>query len=430
MVYHRCRISYPPQLWWLGGDIVAECSSYRYLGVHLQEDGNFSVHVDDLIKRGKQRLGMLRHMFLRGGRLPGSLARVLLMAHMLGVLESGAAVWVCQPPPGLVEKLDSVWKHACRAVLGVHHTTPTAAVMGDLELMPLEIRRAMLVANLYHKVAAAPPGSIVAEVFAARRVQFLSNRVRPGRAAPPPLSFTWLQQVDDALRLLGLSEHFLFLELDREQLLSGALTRSTWKVKVLQGARAATKAWWQAAVARHHPTLELLHRSCPDGPARAAYIESRAGRRKAFLAELRAGALPLRASAFARRRLPRLDAGADVSCRLCGGEDDSLLHFLFRCSALAPIRRLGEPFWARLSSDLDGVARVLSGFAGSPHGFQRITSCWYRMWCFRRDCLNPKVDSDSFALRWPGLTRSVLPRPAPAAVAAEDPGSGAPSHSA
>ena len=74
----------------------------------------------------------------------------------------------------------------------------------------------------------------------------------------------------------------------------------------------------------------------------------------------------------------------------------------------------GGGFWARITPDLDGVAKVLSGFPGSSHGFERLTGCWFRMWRFREDCLR-LTDDVSFALRWPGLVRArTLPAFVPA----------------
>jgi Reverse transcriptase (RNA-dependent DNA polymerase) len=407
MVYGSSPGAHPPRLWWFGGDLVAERTSYRYLGVILQADGGFTLHGLDLLQRGRRRLGMLRHRFLRGGRLPGSLGRVLIMAHMFGVLEYGAAVWSCQLP-ACAPQIDALWRLACRATLGAPRFLHSAAALGDLELLPLHIRRAMLIATLYHKVAAAPVGSIVSEVFHARRRQFL------GMPHHPLLHFTWLQQVDEALRLLGLSEHFLHLE--DEDLEGGLLKGAIWKTKVLLGARAAMAQWWRAELARHGPSMDLLSLICPDGPARARYIEARGGRQKSFLASLRAGSLPLRQCAPACR-FARFDALAvDELCRLCGTEDESLLHFIFRCPVLGALRRLADPFWASFSPDLLGIAKVLSGFSGSAHGFQRVTRCWFRMWCFRNDCL--RLDPVSFQLRWPGAVQPLAAAAAAAVVAA------------
>lgn len=324
---------------------------------------------------------------------------LFIMAHMFGILEYGAAIWCCAiPPAALMDKVEALWKKACRAALGARSFTHSAAVLGDLELWPLHIRRAVVTATLYHKVAGAPNGSIVAEVFRARRTQFL------GGGAHLPLHHTWLQQVDDALRLLGLSDHFLQLE-DAGPGAAGLISRAMWRSKVRRGAREAMVAWWRSEVERHSPHMELLRRLCPDGPARQRYIESRAGRLKGFLAELRAGSLPLRLGAPICR-YARFDAkAADDLCRLCGSEDESLLHFLFRCPALELLRRAADPFWARITPDIEGVAKVLSGFSGSPHGFERLTGCWFRMWRFREDCLR-LTDDVSFALRWPGLRRA------------------------
>ena len=397
MVYGGLQ-SHPARNWWLGGALVAERSSYRYLGVILQADGSFSEQVEDLLKRGRMRLGVLKHRFLRGGRLPGQLARQLTMAHMFGILEYGAAVWCCQLPV-TAGQLDALWNKACRAVVGAHRYTAAAAVLGDLELLPLHIRRAVLVANLYYKVASAPSGSILAEVFRARRRQFLGS-------ARLPLQFMWLEQVESALQVLGLSAYFLDLEEDRS--LEQHLPRETWKAKVALGAKTAMRTWWAAEVVRHAPYMAVLQRACPDGPRRQRYTESRAGRWKGFLAMLRAGALPLRQCAPASR-FARFDrASADERCRLCSlDEDESLVHFLFQCPSLAPLRRLADPLWARLSPDLDGIARVLSGFSGTPHGFLRMTQCWHRMWLFRNDCL--KLEPLSFGIRWPGLAQPSVP---------------------
>ena len=396
MVYGTSHRIHPPRLWWLGGDLVAERSSYRYLGVILQADGGFSEHVLDLLDRGRRRLAAVRHRFLRGGRLPGKLARVLIMANMFGVLEYGAAIWSCDPPHGSAD-LDVLWKAACRAAVGAPRYVHSAAVLGDLDLHPLHIRRALHVASLYFKVAAAPPGSIVAEIFGARRRQFLGG-------AALPLSHTWLQQVGEALQLLGLSEHFL--QLEEQNLINGPLKRGVWRAKMLLGARAAMQSWWRSEVVRHSPFMDLLERTCPNGPRRARYVQSRAGRLKGFLSSLRAGSLPVRQCAPACR-YARFDRDAvDDGCRLCGLEEESVLHFLFRCPSLDAVRRLGDPFWSRIPTSLDGVAIVLSGFSGSPHGFHGLTNCWFRMWRFRDDAL--RVNSETFALRWPGFVRPVL----------------------
>ena len=164
-----------------------------------------------------------------------------------------------------MDKVEALWKKACRAALGARSFTHGAAVLGDLELWPLHIRRAVVTATLYHKVAVAPSGSIVAEVFRARRTQFL------GGGAHLPLHHTWLQQVDDALRLLGLSDHFLQLE-EAGPGAAGLMSRAMWCNKVRRGAREAMVPPWLGGAQRWSGTLRIW--SCYGASARAGLHDS------------------------------------------------------------------------------------------------------------------------------------------------------------
>lgn len=388
MVYGRPKRKQPlawPVAWVLGGQLVNECFSYKYLGVHMQADGGFGIHVAALTSAAKRRLGFIKHHTMRMD-LPSKYGRILAMVALRPLMEYGCTTWVCQSPVAEVEQLDAVWLAACKAISGVPAYTTPEVVLGDLLLQPQRIRRARQVVHFYHKVVLFEPSSIVARVYRARRQQFMSLV-----HDPTAVGNFWISRVQESLNLLGMGD-FLMDEARME-----ALSTLEWKDLVRFGAARATRAWWWGRV-HSAPELGILRRLCPNGPRWSPHHASTTGRVRTFVTQLRAGSLPLQVcKAACQYDRP---GGALRICQLCWLDDETLEHFIFVCPKFRIFRERNRRAFAAIAASEIGIADVLTGSVGTRGETTALLSCWAQMWQCRRDLLSPRRDPALAQLRW------------------------------
>ena len=370
----------PVALWHLGGGLLQQVDVFKYLGVRLSADGTCDTHVTDLLARGRQRLGWLKHVGLTQGGFPFKLARACVVTCLLPLLEWGVQTYVCAVSPLLVRRLDTLWNDACRAVVGVPRHTKAAVVFADIAVLPLHIRRAILIARLHHKVVRYGGSSIVHSVYIWRRHQYIHG----GRNTAVRGSF-WYHQVSESLRLLGL-DHVL-RDNDAETL---ATDGKTWYSLVQSAARRCFLNWFQQEISG--PDMQFSRWCSPRGPNQqpAAYLLSLGRRAAAFVCSLRASSLALFAGRQSSLHVRAPGLRGLSACLLCGHELEDLAHFVLFCPAYGHFR---APIGAAAFLSLERVAQLLSWGKRGPSPLQSaVAVCLRQMWLHRQVFLSDSAE--------------------------------------
>ena len=118
-----------------GNHELQNVSSYKYLGLLLNEFLDFKVTADHVAKSASRALGLLIAKFKAFGGMPFVSYRKLYHSLVLPIVHYGSAIWGHQQ----FSSINAVHNKACRYFLGVGEYTPNAAVHGDTGMTPPEI---------------------------------------------------------------------------------------------------------------------------------------------------------------------------------------------------------------------------------------------------------------------------------------------------
>ncbi len=113
MFFTRCRtkITVPPILT-LEGDYIERVNSYKYLGIWLDERLGFNIHIENLLKKLRPKLGFL---FRIKKCFPFEAKKRIIQSCFLSVLNYGDVVYM-HANLSLLKKLDSIYHAAIRFV--------------------------------------------------------------------------------------------------------------------------------------------------------------------------------------------------------------------------------------------------------------------------------------------------------------------------
>lgn len=127
----------PDVVYYLSGRPLSVVDSFKYLGVFISNDFNWDLHIDSIISKASQRLGMMKHVLFDA---PMRVRRVAYLTLCRPILEYASEVW----DPHLmrqVASLEAVQRRAVRFISGLkgRRSVTEARIFIDLEL--LELRR-------------------------------------------------------------------------------------------------------------------------------------------------------------------------------------------------------------------------------------------------------------------------------------------------
>ena len=131
------------------GDQTLECvSSYKVLGLTIQDDLRWNNHIAMIVTKTSKRLHSLR--VLRRGGIPPHDLIAIYYALIRPILEYCCPVWHCGLPKHLSEQIEKVQKRALRIIL------PGRTYCDALELLKcsrLDVRRNKLCEKTMKKIA-------------------------------------------------------------------------------------------------------------------------------------------------------------------------------------------------------------------------------------------------------------------------------------
>ena len=120
----------------MDGQIITRVTNHKHLGLAIADDLSWNKHIDDIIAKANQRLGILRSLKFKLDRL--SLERIYL-SLIRPILEYGDIVW--HSDSDVLDRLESVQRNAARIVTGATARCRTQGLYAETSWEPLHDRR-------------------------------------------------------------------------------------------------------------------------------------------------------------------------------------------------------------------------------------------------------------------------------------------------
>jgi len=153
----------------IGGEEVRQSAVMRYLGVDMQSDGGWDVHMRRIIAKGRTRLPMLYRIDATASGIRTQLAKHLVEILVRPVLEYGAEV--IAPHPTRLKEAERVMRHAACIITGAEQHTLTSALYGELGWRTMEQQYAIRKLNFFHRLRSKPSSQLAHWLFT-RRMRF------------------------------------------------------------------------------------------------------------------------------------------------------------------------------------------------------------------------------------------------------------------
>ena len=145
------------------GRLVEQVDTFKYLGLHFHLSGGISNLITPLKATGSWAMVQQRHSQLQCGNKV-NLKLFLLQSILVPSLHYGCEVWGMHTPRGEAQKarvaLQSIYDRYLRQICGVKYATPSAMLLEELELSPLQVFWWRQTLEFWNKIAASPVKSL------------------------------------------------------------------------------------------------------------------------------------------------------------------------------------------------------------------------------------------------------------------------------
>ncbi|GFU67776.1 probable RNA-directed DNA polymerase from transposon BS [Trichonephila clavipes] len=123
----------------------------KYLGYILDPEILSNKHTDYVINKGRKRLDLLKYIAGRDWGADSGTLRLTYTSLIRPVLEYGSQIYFSASRTNLA-KLDRVQSSAARIITGMRHSCPTDLVLFEADIMPLDLRRKLLLSKYFCKL--------------------------------------------------------------------------------------------------------------------------------------------------------------------------------------------------------------------------------------------------------------------------------------
>ena len=288
----------------IGRNKLEIVSTYKYLGVFMNEKGDYSLNAETLSKGAGRALGGLISKIHNFKQCGFKTYEKLYQSCIIPILDYSSAVWGYST----YQSTDNVQNRAIRYFLGVHRFAPTAAIVGESGWLPCVYRRWTNILWYWNRLITLDDQRITKIAFRHDYIHSFDKK-------------NWCSKVLSIMTRLNISEHFYNvtpIDMDTVKHLMYAHYSNIWLQDCAQSAKLRTYRMFKSQFSRE----DYLH-----------FNLSRSER--ALYAQFRCGILPL-----------RIETGRFVSeppeqrlCVMCDTNSvEDECHFLINCPKYNTIR--------------------------------------------------------------------------------------------
>ncbi len=155
------------------GLLVEHVDTFKYLGLHFHTSGDISHLITPLKAKaaGSWAVVQQRHSQLQCGNTV-NLKLFLLQGILVPSLHYGCELWGMHTPRGAAQRarvaLQSIYDRYLRHICGVKYATPSAMLLEELGLSPLQVFWWRRTLEFWNKIAASPVGSLFHTILIVR----------------------------------------------------------------------------------------------------------------------------------------------------------------------------------------------------------------------------------------------------------------------
>ncbi|GFX19333.1 putative RNA-directed DNA polymerase from transposon BS [Trichonephila clavipes] len=147
---NRRLYNYQPQIFMESKSLPYE-KHPKYLGYILDPEILSNKHIDYVINKGRKRLDLLKYIAGRDWGADAGTLRLTYTSLIRPVLEYGSQIYFSASRTNLA-KLDRVQSSAARIITGMRHSCPTDLVLFEADIIPLDLRRKLLLSKYFCKL--------------------------------------------------------------------------------------------------------------------------------------------------------------------------------------------------------------------------------------------------------------------------------------
>ena len=280
----------------INGNSLEQVTNYKYLGVIMQENLDYSVCINTLCNAAKRALGKIIYKSKTLKCLGFHTYSKLYNSMVAPIMDYGSEIWGYSSP----KDANKVHLMAQRYFMGVHRFAPVAAVAGDMGWTSVKDRWTLNMTRFYNRLINTNPDRLLYKIFLFNKLHMEDNN--------------WCSHI-----------HGILENIDMDHLYDSGEILNIQEVKNKLSVN-NQRDWMNMVEAKPKlRTYKLLKREYKS----ENYLTSNLYKyERSLLAQLRIGILPLH---IETGRYVNIKP-EDRKCKICNGQDiEDESHFLFHC---------------------------------------------------------------------------------------------------
>ena len=283
------------------GPILEKVTSYKYLGVYLDEFLTFTKTTDILATAGGRALGAMINRYKSLNDLGYDTYTKLYDSLVSPILDYGSAVWGFKS----YESLDKIQNRATRFFMGVHRFAPILGHVGDMGWGSNRLRWKLNILRLWNRVVKMDNGRLLKKVFLWDREQH--NRTNKSNFSAQVKQIL----IDCNQRTCYTNQNLVDIDNMKSMIMEKEMLNWANGIKV-------------------KPKLDFLALVKPDFGIEPFVKLNISRYERSLLAQLRYGILQIQLETGRYNN----EARENRLCRICNrGEIEDQFHFVFHCPA-------------------------------------------------------------------------------------------------
>jgi hypothetical protein len=327
--------------WRLGTKLIKQVTSYKYLGVELDQKLSWKEFKERIASKAKKNVSAIWGMGMAYGKLSVKAGINLYEALVRSVLEYGAIVW-----EGVRwEEGERIQREMGRRILKCHSKTTNESVLGELGMWTLKTRREFLMLKYWIKLSIIDDTRLVRQIYKISKEEFA--RRRKSNWCSKIYKLTQKYQLHHIWRNEELIRHPA--ELDAAEHTVPKLKQFWTKMLLTQVQKIEELNWRNSMLKkpklRTYVTFKTKLRLEP-------YLVTQTAKRGRFwLTRIRTGTSPLRIETGRwKRPVEKLEERICLQCESGDIEDEK--HFILHCQKFKDLR---EEMFGKISTTLNNL---------------------------------------------------------------------------
>ena len=304
------------KLWKLGGKLISEVDSYKYLGVTISRNLSDHGHIHEVTKKGNRIIAYIKSVidnFDNFNRV--YYGDILWRTIALPSINYASAVWI----PGSqsdIDKIENLQLQMARHILKAPRNTPRAALYGDLGWVPISTIQNSFRVKYFARIL---------DMEFHRWPKLLMNTMTCLNTVPNKLRYKFLDCVQNILIKCDLNDVIDCAKVGKSP------RNPHWAHSIKSIIyNIFSNEWKEEALTKSSLTSYLIIK---DTPCMEKYLLDATDFHGASLKfKIRSNTLPLDS------KISKWTPDNDGICKLCNIDLENVNHFLFTCKSLNTIR--------------------------------------------------------------------------------------------